>query len=214
MKVRSIDELETTISQEYSWRRKELTNIKNLTLSSRDHIKKTLLKMSVDLLYSHWEGFVKESSIAFCEYLNFQGIKYKRLLSNFHVCALMSEFQGQYPPSNFKSTFNIVTGASLALEKKMKIDIPNYIDTQSNLKSNVLKELTQKLGIDYSVYELKENLIDERFVGLRNAIAHGEYRDVEEKDFIELYEGITSLIDIYKNQISNLAIQENYLVKE
>jgi hypothetical protein len=211
MKVRSLDELENIISREYSWRRKELTNIKNLTLSSRSHIKTTLLKSSLTLLYSHWEGFVKKISIAYCEYLNFQGLCYQDLTQNFHVCALINEFQGQYPPRNFKSSFGIVTGESLRLSEKLKIDSERYIDTQSNLNSEVLKELTQKLGISYSAYELKENLIDERFLGLRNAISHGEYRCIEEEDFIDLYEEITSLIDIFKNQIANSAIMKEYL---
>ncbi|AQT61454.1 MAE_28990/MAE_18760 family HEPN-like nuclease [Cellvibrio sp. PSBB023] len=211
MKVRSLDELENIISREYSWRRKELTNIKNLTLSSRSHIKTTLLKSSLTLLYSHWEGFVKKASIAYCEYLNFQGLCYQDLTQNFHVCALINEFQGQYPPRNFKSSFGIVTGKSLRLSEKLKIDSERYIDTQSNLNSEVLKELTQKLGISYSAYELKENLIDERFLGLRNAISHGEYRCIEEEDFIDLYEEITSLIETFKNQISNSAILKEYL---
>lgn len=211
MKVRSLDELESIISSEYAWRRKELTNIKNLTLSSRSHIKTTLLKSSLTLLYSHWEGFVKKISVAYCEYLNFQGLCYQDLTKNFHVCALINEFQGQYPPKNFKSSFGIVTGESLRLSEKLKIDSERYIDTQSNLNSEVLKELTQKLGISYSAYELKENLIDERFLGLRNAISHGEYRCIEEEDFIDLYEEITSLIDIFKNQISNSAILKEYL---
>ena len=211
MKVRSLDELENIISYEYSWRRKELTNIKNLTLSSRSHIKTTLLKSSLTLLYSHWEGFVKKVSIAYCEYLNFQGLCYQDLTKNFHVCALINEFQGQSPPKNFKSSFGIVTGQSLRLSEKLKIDSERYIDTQSNLNSEVLKELTQKLGISYSAYELKENLIDERFLGLRNAISHGEYRCIEEKDFVDLYEEIISLIDIFKNQISNSAILKEYL---
>lgn len=126
------------------------------------------------LLYSHWEGFVKKISIAYCEYLNFQGLRYQALIKNFHVCALINEFQGQYPPKNFKSSYSIVPGESLRLSGKLKIDSEKYIDTQSNLNSAVLKELTQKLGISYAAYELKENLIDERFLGLRNAISHGE----------------------------------------
>lgn len=213
MKVRSLDELENIISKEYSWRRKELTNIKNLTLASRSHIKETLLKSSLTLLYSHWEGFIKKVSIAYCEYLNFQGLCYQDLVKNFHVCALINEFQGQYPPKNFKSSYCIVTDESLRLSEKLNIDSEKYIDTQSNLNSGVLKELTQKLGVSYSAYELKENLIDERFLGLRNAISHGEYRHIKEEDFVDLYEEITSLIDSFKNQICNSAIMKGYLAE-
>ena len=211
MRVRSIDELEGIIFHEYSWRRKELTNIRNLTLSSKSHIKNTLLKCSLNLLYSHWEGFVKKVSIAYFDYLNFQGLCYQDLNKNFHVCALINDFQGQYPPKNFMSSYNIVTGKSIRMGEKLRINSEKYIDTRSNLNSEVLKELTQKIGISYAFYELKENLIDEKFLGLRNAISHGEYRIIEEEDFVVIYEEIISLIDIFKNQISNSVIQKEYL---
>ncbi len=188
--------------------------MKNLTLSSRSHIKSTLLKSSLALLYSHWEGFIKSISIAYCEYLNSQGLCYQNLKRNFHVCSLINEFQGQYPPRNFKSSYSIVTNESLRLKEKLKIDSEKYIDTKSNLNSSVLEELTQKIGISYAPYELKENLIDEKFLGLRNPISHGEYRSIAEEDFLILYEEITSLIDTFKNQILNSAVQKDYLVSD
>lgn len=210
MKVRSIDELEDVIAQEYSWRRKELTNIKNLALTNKSHTQKLLLKTAVVLLYSHWEGFIKKISIAFCDYLNFQGLKYRDVNSNFHVCAVMNNFQG-YPPRNYNSVFKIVTGQSIEPDEKVKINSEKYIDCQSNLNSEVLREITQKVGVDYSSYQLKENLIDEKFLGLRNAISHGEYRSIEVDDFTDLYDEITCLMNDYKNQLSNIAITRAYL---
>ena len=210
MKIRSLDELEQFIAREFSWRRKELTNLKNLSLSSKDQIRCTLLKSSVALLYAHWEGFVKKSSIAYCEYINHQSLNYEQLTDNFSVCAVLNEFQGQYPHKNFKSLFKVLNGNEIFL-KKCKIDTVKFIDTGSNLNSDVLKEITQKVGVDYSLYELKENLIDERFLGFRNAVSHGEYRNISEDDFIELYTEVTSLIDTFKNQIVNAAVQKAYL---
>jgi len=210
MKIRSIDELEQLIAKEYSWRRKELTNFKNLSLSTKNQMKSTLLKSAIALLYSHWEGFVKKASIAYCEYINHQGLRYEQLICNFHVCAILNEFQGQYPHRNFKSAFRVLNERAI-YSNKCLIDTEKYIDTGSNLNSDILKEITQKIGIDYSFYELKENLIDERFLGFRNAVSHGEYRNISEDDFVELYTEITLLIDTFKNQIINAAAQQSYL---
>jgi MAE_28990/MAE_18760-like HEPN len=211
MKIRSIDELEQIIAKEFSWRRKELTNIKNLCLSSKKPIKNTLLKLGISILYSHWEGFIKQSSIAFCEYINGKGISYDKLIHNFHVYAILECFEGQYPHKNFKSALRLVDGISIPLNNKCKIDSKKYIDTKSNLNSEILKEITMKIGVDYSLYELKENLIDERFLGFRNAVSHGEYREINEEDFIGIFDEITALIEIYKNQILNSVIQKSYL---
>ena len=211
MKVRSIDELEEILSNEYSWRRKELTNLRNLAATSRSPIKNTLLRCGVALLYAHWEGFVKRISIAYCEYINYQGIRYREVRSNFHVCAFFEKYQGQYPPKNFETYLRIVSGTAYSLDEKLTIDAGAYIDTKSNLNSDVLREITEKIGLDYSFFELKENLIDESFLGLRNAISHGEWRDVEDAEFENLYFEITTLIDSYKNLVSNAASSKSYL---
>lgn len=211
MRVRSIDELEYIIAKDFSWRRKELTVFKTLSLSSKKQMKIILLKSGIALLYSHWEGFIKNASIAYCEYINHKNILYKNLIHNFHVCAILEEFQGQYPHRNFKSAFKLVEDRELFFERKCKINSEKYIDTGSNLNSEILKEITMKIGVDYSFYELKGNLINERFLGFRNAISHGEYREIEENDFVYLFEEITALIAIFKNQIINSAIQESYL---
>ncbi|QTR44525.1 hypothetical protein J9253_10715 [Thiothrix litoralis] len=212
MKIRSLDELENAIAMDFIWRRKEITNFRNLALSSKHHTKTMLMKVGIALLYSHWEGFVKKSAMIFCEYINGKGVKYKDLICNFHVCSVIEYFQGQYPYQNFKSTFRLVDGSAVSLDSKCKIDAEKYIDTKSNLKSEVLKEIMEKLGLDYSHYELKENLLDERFLGFRNAIAHGEYREITESDFIDLFDEVTNLIDIFKSQVLNAAIQSSYLV--
>ena len=211
MKIRSINELEDVLAKEYSWRRKELTNLRNLASTSSSPMKNTLLRCGVALLYAHWEGFVKRISIAYCDYINFQGLKYSEVQRNFHVCALISRFKGQYPPSNFKTCISIVTHPFYSTDEKLSIDSKKYIDTKSNLNSDVLREIIAKVGLDYSHFELKANLIDESFLGLRNAISHGEWREVEEEEFTNLYLEVTALIDTYKNLISNAASTKHYL---
>ena len=212
MKIRSIDELEAAIASDFSWRRKELSNLKNLGMTSRKSIQEILFKSGVTLLYAHWEGFVKKASIVFCEYINYQGLRYEELTNNFHVCALIEEFQGQYPHKNFKSALLVINESPRYLANKCKINTDNYIDTNSNLNSKILHEITLKVGIDYSLYELKENFIDESFLGLRNAISHGEFRRIDKKEFNEMFDEITALIDTFKNQILNAAIQRSFLV--
>lgn len=212
MKVRSVDELEDYISKEYAWRRKELTNIRNTALSSRNSMKNLLLKASVSILYSHWEGFIKNISIAFCEYLNSQGFKYQDLKPNFHVFNILNYFDGQFPYKKFDSYLEIVAPKNINHNQNVKIDSYKYIDTKSNLNSIILKDITTKLGLDYSHYELKENLIDESFLALRNAISHGEYREVDQLTFESLYSEISDMMNCFKNQVLNNVNSKEYLI--
>jgi len=93
----------------------------------------------------------------------------------------------------------------------MKINPEKYIDTKSNLNSEVLKDITIKLGISYEPYELKENFIDESFLKLRNSICHGERFDVRLNEFKDLYQEVMNLMVVFKNQLSNQICQKSYL---
>ena len=88
-----------------------------------------------------------------------------------------------------------------------------YIDTKSNLNSEVLKDITLKVDIDYSLFELKENMIDEKFLGLRNKICHGDRVTVTESEFESLYVEVIGLVDLFKNQVINSIYTKSFLKK-
>ncbi len=66
------------------------------------------------------------------------------------------------------------------------------------------------LGLDYSFYETKEVIIDEKLLAKRNKIAHGEYLDIDENDYDELHRQIISMMDHFSNQIDNCAATKQY----
>ncbi|TAL65891.1 MAG: hypothetical protein EPN88_09295 [Bacteroidetes bacterium] len=216
MKIRSIGEFEDIVAKEYSWRRKELTNIRNLSLSSEMDIKKILLKSGIVFLYSHWEGFVKKVAIAYCEYINHQGLRYKQLIPGLCASVLLEKFNFEEKGirQNYKTVLSLVDRT--VLEEKCHINSEEYINTRSNLNSDVLKEITIKIGVDYAPYELKENLIDRKVLAFRNAVAHGDYRPIEEKDSIEIIENfdeITQLIELFRDQVLAAAMQQSYKLR-
>lgn len=212
MNIRSIEELEDFISKEHSWRRKELTNLRNIALASKHRLKSSLLRSNVPVLYAHWEGFVKKCSVAYCKFLNHKMIKYEEMRLSFHAFAVLNHFQGQFPHTRFDSYMAIVDQQTIKLDRIFVVDAEKYIDTKSNLNYDVLKDIASKLGLNHSLYELKENFINKEFIGLRNAIAHGEYKEVTEENFELLYNEVTTLITIFRNEVLNSAVQSKYLV--
>lgn len=210
MKIRSTDELEEYISREFAWRRKELTNLRNLALSAKDSTKNLMLKVSITTLYSHWEGFVKNAAIAYCMLLNKKKLKYSELTSNFKVYSILNSFKEGFPHKKFSSYIEVVKVLDSVANDDLIIDHDKYIDAKSNLNSEVLYDIIQKIGLDYSLFQLKENLIDEKFLGTRNAISHGEYREIDVDTFNELYEEVTGLINLFKNLVLNATYTESY----
>ncbi|NOQ36555.1 MAG: hypothetical protein GQ569_11785 [Methylococcaceae bacterium] len=211
MKIRSVDELEQFFDAESAWRKKELTTLKLTIDSSRKHIQEVLLRSAVPILYAHWEGLLKQLSIAMLTYIVNKGHRYNQLKDNFHAFAILEHYKGQFPAKRFDALVNVISKENIDLSKSIKIDPQKYIDTKSNLNSEVLKDITIKLGISYVPYELKENFIDESFLKLRNSICHGERLDVKPHEFKYLYQEVINLMETFKNQLLNQICQQSYL---
>lgn len=212
MKIRSVEELEDFVGYDYTWRRKELTNLRNLVLSSKKHNQEILLRSAIPLLYAHWEGLVKQISIAMLQYLVSKGFKYSELKPTFLAYAVLEKHQGQFPSkNNFDALANLFCEGGVDIYSSIQIDPSRYIDTKSNLNSEVLKDITKKIGVDYSLFELKENLINESFLGLRNKICHGERAKITSDEFNILYDEVITLINTFKNAVLNCVHQQSYL---
>mgnify|MGYP001801030118 FL=1 len=85
------------------------------------------------------------------------------------------------------------------------------ISTASNLSSEILREITSILGIDFSPYSTKGVLIDTKLLKKRNEIAHGEYSISDREEYIELHAEIIAMLNIFRNQIENAAINKDYM---
>lgn len=210
MKIRSSLELEDYISSEYAWRRKELTNISNVARSGRKGMQGTLFRSAIPIVYAHWEGFVKNSSIAKMKYLISQGLKYCDLHPCFHVYAILDANDGQLPSKRFEAWVDITSG-KINLREPLSANSVNFVDAKSNLNSDVLREIAIKVGVSYHSFELKANWIDGTLIELRNKICHGERAPISEAEFDNVYQETTDLIDLYKNELLNSVYQKTYL---
>jgi len=54
-------------------------------------------------------------------------------------------------------------------------------------------------------------LIDFKLLKTRNEIAHGEYSVFDKEEYIELHVEVIAMLDIFRNQIENAAINKDYM---
>ena len=127
---------------------------------------------------------------------------------------LKSKFD-QAVKSNKYSVFNEITEYLIAnQDTRARVPYKNIVNTNSNLSSTTLKEITWCLGIDYSHFSSKEKLIDLKLVGRRNNIAHGGEFPMGREDFIELADEVTGLLNTFRNLIENSAVTEDYTIPD
>jgi hypothetical protein len=68
----------------------------------------------------------------------------------------------------------------------------------------------ERLGLDYSSYETREKLIDEKLLKSRNTIAHGSYLATDLDGYIDLQDEVLGMMELFRNQIENSAIKKSY----
>lgn len=212
MKIRTQEILTDYLSESIAWRKKELSDLKTLIDSKSDypHRKYALLRCGIALLYAHFEGFTKQASQAYLEYVAAQRLPPQQLASNFlalSFCHTINDISDSRKPSAFAHALKVFSDPGIS---RLNIPYKTGINTESNLSSSVLKEIIWVLGFDYICYETKEKLIDGKLLARRNKIAHGERLSMDIHDYTEVHEAVIEMINTLKNQIENAASLKSY----
>jgi MAE_28990/MAE_18760-like HEPN len=203
-KIRTVSQLSDKLSEEISWRKKELIYIKTLIEKNRyKTFQSALLRSGTTILYAHWEGFIKNAATSYVEFVARQNLKYSQLSPNFLALGIKKQLNEAQLSHKAVVFTKVVSFLMTGLDSNCLIPWDDAINTQSNLNSEVLKDIICVLGLDYSFYETKEKIIDETLLRSRNEIAHGRYLLIEFEQYIELHHEMISLMDLFKDQIEN-----------
>ena len=211
MKIWTIEELSSFLDSDIVWRKKELALLKSIAASDNLKLRQdVIVRSGVALLYAHWEGFIKSSSCAYLDYISKRRLPYERLKSNFVAIKIRHMIGDVSLFNKFNKRKEIVDFIRTGLNESCILS-SNTINTQSNLSSEVLREIISILDLDYSPFVTKEKLIDEQLVSNRNNIAHGRYLLMDLHDYFDLEKEILVLLSIFKDQIDNAAYLKSYL---
>lgn len=212
MSVRTTEDLNNILSSDLAWRKKELSEVKALveTKNISDQRHKALVRSGVCILYAHWEGFVKLAANSYLEYVSLKKLTYQELSNNFLALAMRKKFKDVGETN--KSSLYIPICNFFVSELNQRCSLPkDTISTGSNLSSETLKEITNILGIDFSLYSTKSVLINTKLLKTRNEIAHGNYLVFDRDEYIELHIEIIGMLDMFSTQIENAAIGKKFM---
>ncbi len=212
MKIRSAFELSNALDYALAWRKKEITTIL-LTIKSqkREHIKQAFLRSSIPILYAHWEGYTKQSSNYYIEFVARQHLTYSDLTTNFISISCWAKIKEISKTNKFHIRNQFIDFLTYNQNERAKIPYKGVVDTESNLSSKVLQNILSVLGIPYDKFWQGKSLaIDGKLLHYRNKIAHGGKHMICESTFLELHDLVINSLDYMKNSIENSAIQQKY----
>ena len=104
-------------------------------------------------------------------------------------------------------TEKLIFGQSAAAN----IDREYSVDVSSNLNGERFSEILCLLGLGTKEYLLKRPLLDRKLLTYRNQIAHGNRLYILPDEYLVLHGEVIQLIDNFRNDVENAAIQEHYL---
>jgi hypothetical protein len=213
MKIRTTEQLVDKIAAEISWRRKELTDLRDVvqsSVASRSR-REAMTRAGVALLYAHWEGFVKAVAEDYLEFVAMQRCKHSELSGSMLAVVLRSKLNAAQASKKIGAHLDVVGFFRGEMQARCVLPYRGAVRTEANLSSTVLGEILRTLGFDISEYEPKYHLIDHKLVEKRNHIAHGAALDVTVDDYLELHGEVLSLMNTFRNQIENCAVTRHYL---
>ena len=212
MKIRSSFELTDALDSALAWRKKEITTIFfTVRNQKRAHVKQAYLRASIPILYAHWEGYTKEASKYYIEFVARQRLTYSELTTNFISISTWTTLKEISKSNQFNLHSQFIDFLTFSQNKRARIPYEGVIDTESNLSSKVLQNILFVIGLPYdNFWKSKSLAIDGKLLYYRNKIAHGERHAIDETTFIELHDLVINSLNYVKNTIENYAIQKKY----
>lgn len=210
MKLQTLGQLQDYLDQAYSWRLKEIADLKIAVRTSQSLRRNTVIRAGVPLLYAHWEGFVKNAADAYINFVSCKRLRFDELADNFVVLGAKKHLQNISSTRKMALNLDAVGFFRTQMSARADIKIASAIDTESNLSSTVFANIALAIGIDHKRYEARANLIDTSLLRRRNSIAHGEYLELDDDSFRGLADEVITLLRWVKSDIENSASTGQY----
>lgn len=214
--LKSLEALEDVIEKDFSWRKRELLQLKIAIKKNNTSLNKsTLIRSGISLLCAHWEGFIRSAANYYVLHVVDNKYGINELKNNF-VAYFLRGFFSKLEDTNKISVYTkFLNDIERNLEKKFTLDYidepsKRIVNTESNLNYKLFKEILISLELDCSRYELKNKYIDYEMLKQRHEIVHGEdYRRID-YNYEELYNEVTWIMDDFRNQIIQAAEEQRH----
>lgn len=214
MKIATLEKLIDSLDKDLSWRKKEFTTWKfAIGSEDREMYRTALMRASITILYSHWEGHIKYCAQCYLSFIVEQKLTCGNLKDNFQFLMLGAKFGKDTNLKDVVTQKEIHQYLNNISSEKFKLVPEQTINTQSNLNYNALEKISLQIGIAIEEISSKKNFIDEKLLKCRNYIAHGQrYNDDKVQDiYQEIEKDLLSIIVTFNEAIITAATEKSYL---
>jgi len=207
------DDLANQLDSDFTWRLRELSDLKAAIARSEATARPVLLRSLVTILYAHWEGHIQFCSRKYFEHVTLRAHRYDRLERQFYINSFLARIDALFlSRASVEASCRLVAEVLDSTNKQFSRINASLIDTRSNLNSHVMRDLCTICSVDFAYFDSKKHFIDVMLLKRRNAIAHGGETFIEVEEVDDLIAEGTSLMRVFKDSLQNKVYLKSYLV--
>lgn len=163
------------ITEDRTWRIKEISDLKGAIKRADMNLQKVLLRALIALSYAHWEGYVRFSAKKFLEHVALRKFEFTELDQQF--------FRNYFLPrlgalSNSRASIQercaLIDEILNSPQRRFSRVNEDLVNTKANLNFDVFADICRVCGVSVDAFADKSTFIDIMLLKRRNGIAHGE----------------------------------------
>lgn len=204
--------LEHRLVNNLEQRKDELEMIEKLStkLNLSEHERLFIIKYATPIIYSIWEGFVKEAFRTYIEFINAQQLMKNELHLMILTHALDAKFeQIKTGVSDMTGKIKFINDIDQFMTGIIAIDLK--LPTESNINFTVLNGLLNRFNLEpLSAQPFKKHL--DRLLTMRNDAAHGDHTIPKDQIMVtENVDNIAKLMNLILERIIDGCSNKTYL---
>jgi hypothetical protein len=199
------------ITEDRSWRLREISDLKNAVIRADDNLRRVLLRALITICYAHWEGYVRFAARKYLEHVALRKFHYadldRQFLRNYFLPRLAALSLSKTGIAERCALVDEIINSS---DRRFSYVNEDLINTKANLNFDVLTDICLVCCVPTEFFADKAAFIDIFLLKRRNAIAHGEDAFVAIEDLDGLANETIAIMRAFGDALENHVYQKNY----
>jgi hypothetical protein len=199
------------ITQDRSWRLREISDLKSAILRADDNLRRVLLRALIAICYAHWEGYVRFAARKYLEHVALRRFQYgdldRQFLRNFFLPRLAALSVSKTGIAERCALIDEILNSSDYRFSRVNEDL---VSTRANLSFDVFSDICIVCCVPTQSFADKATFVDLVLLKRRNAIAHGEDTFVAIDDLDQLTNDTVAMMRAFGDALENHVYLKDY----
>jgi MAE_28990/MAE_18760-like HEPN len=214
MKAFDPDSFTIVVTEDFTWRVKELSDLKQVIRLSGNSYAAVARKAALALVYAHWEGYVVFVAAAYLTYI----AKRKRVLSSLmpslHAVSLTGHVQEwQKQKDTIGLRLKMIEIFRSMQSHQFKKPPSGAINAGGNLNFERFADICKVMMVDAATIITDQEYLDNEIVGVRNRIAHGANIVISDERLARATNFVLSSMRSFRTDIETCVLNRAFMLQ-